>query len=32
MNILKLLSIMLVAAIALFDTARQATKSKYFKP
>ena len=32
MNILNSLSIALVAAIVLFDTARQATKSKYPKP
>ena len=31
MNILKSLSIALVAAIALFGTARHATKSKYPK-
>ena len=31
MNILKSLSIALVAAIALFGTARQATKSKHPK-
>ena len=32
MNIFKLSSIPLVAAIVLFGTARQATKSKYLKP